>query len=648
MNSEVSLAAKSRKIVFAIGLAWVILAFGQLTTSSLSLNSASGSNSGASVLWGEAQPTRSDEWLRSTPYWIGQWNDDHSADLLTPLEFRSQPTPLKTMTNWLMYPEAEIAKKFPTRVGFPLLWWAPVALSAISISLLLLRLTRSISVTGGLTAVTIFSPAVAWWSFSPLEILWPAASCLLLTDRAFRTWRSAAFAWSRSFKPLVLAVCAGIVASRLAFTYQPWAIITILVFTGIAFDFLIRPNGLKRFAPLLVAVTLTSVVMATIRLLLIREQYLVLASTVYPGQRRVSGGGATIPFFSGIFGGLNQTDQFSQSVTGTNLSEVARGWTILLVPFLLIVTFASVRSLIFRARRRRIVVATTVPLGTAVATILVLSWTFLEWPGALTVANPLTFVTADRAAQILGVLAPIILATALPVILNSFGLKVQMLASASAFLCVVLFATQAGNKLKGNFPPLNSSQILAISLLAALAISLTMVARTTKLGLLIAIMAGLSSIAWVNPINRGLGDLVLAPAVAEIREAVSTGGGRAATDNFFVDAVLAANGLPQLSGLQTWGPNEEQWLLLDSTREFEASWNRGTSYLRFEWASPGEAFSVRDQGDQIFVRIDPCDTRLDNFRLTTVISVSPREDDCLEKQLDFVWGGITNWVYLRK
>ena len=648
MNSEVSLETRSRKIVFSIGIIWLVLAFGQLTTSSLSLNSASGSNSNASVLWGEAQPTRSDEWLRSTPYWIGQWNDNHSSDLLTPLEFRSESTRLKTLTNWLMYPEAEIAKKLPTRAGFPLLWWAPVALSAISISLLLLRLTRSITITGGLTAVTILSPAVAWWSFSPLEILWPAASCLLLVDRAFRTWRSASFQWSRGFKPLVFATCAGIVASRLAFTYQPWAIVTILVFTGIAFDFLIRPNGIKRFAPLLVAVTLTSILMATMRLLVIREQYLVLASTVYPGQRRASGGGATIPFFSGIFGGLNQIDEFSQSVVGTNLSEVARGWTILLVPFLLIVTFAGVQSLVFRSRRRRIIVVTTVPLGTAIATILVLLWTFFEWPSALTVANPLTFVTADRAAQILGVLAPIILATSLPVILNSFGLKVQVLASATAFLCVFLIATRAGNKLRANLPPLDPSQILGISLLAAFAISLTMVARTAKFGLLVAIVAGLSSIAWVNPINRGLGDLVLAPAVADIREAVLAGGGRAATDNFFVDAILAANGLPQLSGLQSWGPNEEQWLLLDRTREFEASWNRGTSYLRFEWGSSGEAFSVRDQGDQIFVRIDPCDSRLDNYQLSTVISVAPREDACLEKQFDFVWGGITNWVYLRK
>lgn len=618
-----------------------------ITTSSLSLNSASGSDSSAQVLWGEAQPTRSDEWLRSTPYWIGRWNDDWSPTLLTPLEYRSEQSVHSTVAEWIVYPERQIGLLLPTRIGFPLLWWAPVIGAFTAVSLLLLRITRSSSVAIGSSLLMVLSPVVAWWSFSPLEIIWPAASAVLLVDMARDSWSRIGRTGRQPIKAVLLAVASGIAASRLAFNYTPWAVITIIVFIGISADFIIRRHGWRDVLLPALAATTTAVVAAGYRLLILRNEYRTLADTIYPGQRRTAAGPSNVPLMSGALGGLNQRAENAASIVGTNLSEVARGWSVLLIPAALIVIVAGVAQIVRAKWLLRGTRAPVVPYTTMAMTAIVVSWSEVTWPSALRRFNPLTLVSPDRTAQMIGALAPLLVAVALPVSMSSLPIHVRRLMGIVVALLSSVVIIRAGADLTGWIPTLDASSRGVVALLAGLTAGGLVFAQRNQPVIAVAVVLALLSVAWVNPLTRGLGDLVLAPATAEVRGVVKAGEGRVASDNFFVDAMIAANALPQLSGLQTWGPNVDAWKKLDPDEEFVEHWNRGTSYLRFEWAATGENLSIRDQGDQIFVRVDPCDHRLSELDLGFVISMAPRNDACLTEKLRFTWSGLGNWMYAR-
>jgi len=636
-----------RKILLAsLGVLAALMILG-ITTSSLSLNTASGSESTAQVIWGEPQPIRSDEWLRSTPYWIGQWNDDWSPNLLTPLEYRSAPSLMSAMADWFVYPERELGLLLPTRLGFPFLWWVSTVGAMATTALVLLRFTRSAALSVGFSAITVLSPVVAWWSFSPLEIIWPVTSALLLTDMSRDALSRFGRTGRQPLKSTLLAALAGVAAARLAFTYTPWAIIAILLGFGLAMDFLLRRHGWRKFLfPGLVSIA-TALILAGFRLLMVRSEYEVLASTVYPGQRRAADTSSELPLMSGPLGGLTQREDVAGSIIGTNLSEISRGWTIFLIPLVVIVVVAGLAKVVKAPWLWVDRDAPIIPYATTTMAVVVASWSLFSWPDALTTYNPLVLVSSDRAAQMLGAMAPILLAVTLPVSMSSVPIHVRRLMGIAVGTASGLLVLDAGARLTAWLPELDVTARAAVAAVTCIVVGGLVFAHRKAPILAVTIVLAFLSVAWVNPLTRGLGDLVLAPVTADVRQVVASGDGRVASDNFFVDAMIAANALPQLSGLQTWGPNRDAWGILDPQSEFVGAWNRGTSYLRFEWANSGDAPEIREQGDQIFVRVDPCDKRLSELGLGFVISMAPRDDACLTERLRFTWSGLDNWIYER-
>ena len=636
-----------RRILLASLAALSVLMVLGVTTSSLSLNSASGSSSSAQVIWGQPQPTRSDEWLRSTPYAIGQWNDEWSEDLLTPLEYRSSPSALSRLANWVVYPERQFGLMLPTRLGFPFVWWVSTIGAFATTAVILLRFTRSAGLSVGFSAMTVLSPVVVWWSFSPLEIIWPTTTALLLTDMSRDAWSRFGRTGRQPIKAVLLAAQAGIAASRLAFTYTPWTIVAILLACGLAADFLLRKHGWRQLVlPGSIAV-MTAIALAGYRLTTIRAEFEVLMNTVYPGQRRATGGAVEIPLMSGPLGGLTQRKDIASSVVGTNLSEISRGWTIFLVPVLAIVAvagFARLRKYPWFWVDRN---APIVPYTTVAIALIVTSWSLFSWPKALTVLNPLVLVSPERGAQMLGAMSPLLLAVTLPVSMSSVPIHVRRMTGIVVGVVSGLLVLDAGASLTTWLPTLGVTARAAVAAATCILVGGLVFAHRNAPMIAVAVAAALLSVAWVNPLTRGLGDLVLAPATADVRRVISAGDGRVASDNFYVDAMIAANALPQLSGLQTWGPNIDEWRKLDPQSEFVDYWNRGASYLRFEWGGAGEALSIREQGDQIFVRVDPCDDRLSELDLSFVISMAPRSDACLTEKLRFTWSGLDNWIYAR-
>jgi hypothetical protein len=122
-------------------------------------------------------------------------------------------------------------------------------------------------------------------------------------------------------------------------------------------------------------------------------------------------------------------------------------------------------------------------------------------------------------------------------------------------------------------------------------------------------------------------------------------GERWASDDFTFDALLMAAGQPSLTGQQWVGPREPAWTVLDPRGRSRFFWNRGASYIRFEW-TPGKLTRIDTTGpDGIRVRIDPCAPELKRLGLKLVVSIEPLHAPCLVPEGRIAWGGSNRWVY---
>ena len=138
----------------------------------------------------------------------------------------------------------------------------------------------------------------------------------------------------------------------------------------------------------------------------------------------------------------------------------------------------------------------------------------------------------------------------------------------------------------------------------------------------LAVLATLTTIA-VNPFQVGVGDLRSSAAALELREVQrdSPDGSYMAADNLFAGAILAANGIPALSGQQFGGPDPQVWRILDPTGSSEAAWNRGGSNVVFSWAPAGTPTHIANpNADVIVITIDPCSPQLSALGLTAVVA----------------------------
>ena len=121
---------------------------------------------------------------------------------------------------------------------------------------------------------------------------------------------------------------------------------------------------------------------------------------------------------------------------------------------------------------------------------------------------------------------------------------------------------------------------------------------------------------------------------------------RVGSDEIFVDALVAANGLPLMSGQQGWGPDRDAYRKIDPLEVFEDQWNRGASFVRFSWdESLGEELAVTGEADQIVITISPCNSGLSELGMGWVVSTHPLNSNCLIEEATFKWMNSDRWLY---
>jgi hypothetical protein len=160
--------------------------------------------------------------------------------------------------------------------------------------------------------------------------------------------------------------------------------------------------------------------------------------------------------------------------------------------------------------------------------------------------------------------------------------------------------------------------------------------------------AALLSVAYVNPIQVGFGDLRDGKAAKLIRAEGDSLPEEAiwASDDIYINALLSANAQPSLSGQQWVGPNIKEWRKIDPTKKFEAAWNRGAAFIHFNWIAPGEETVIEaPQLDVIAISIDPCAHALELLHVRFIVTGRTLKNRCLTERKRFAFGGVERRIY---
>jgi len=585
------------------------------------------------VMIDHAVSIRSDEYLTSTPLSIGA-TASGSNETLNPL---TAPQGFFTMlpTGWVssvvLFDGAilRLGTIVPDQMLIAARWWLPFLLLGLGAPMYFRSLTGSRWIGYFAAALVVCSPSSAWWSFSPLGMIGftLAGSAALL--------RSAAeLGEGRRRSAAIWGFVSAVLLARTPLHYQPWAIViapTILLAAIVA---LVADKRVRRTNLVAVgAVGATSVLLVVGVVLENLESIRASLGTVYPGARVASGGPNPL---QEIFGATNLGNLESMAVTGTNPSEVSSSFAVAAVLAILILAY----GIRYRDRAHRAAVAAAVGL-----TAFWFAWALVDfgtWGSKIPVIN---LVPPQRASDVLGYVAIVLLCLVLPGLADRTRRGFALIAAAAC----ALVAANAGSLLRSqNLLDLSVQSIWLSSVLLALVVFVIAYRPRAWAGYVLGGVLVFSLVWHVNPVLFGLGDLrgsAISKTMLREGELARQAHTVWASDNIFVDTLMAATAVPSLSGRQLAGPERDAWAKLDPTLANEAIWNRGGSYIWFNWTDASDLTFTNPSPDAIWIAGSPCAVAQRMPELKHVVSSHRLDSSCLTEVDTFTWGQGPRWVY---
>lgn len=619
--------------VLAACLAFAALCLGGVTTSSLGALRQGADSAGIHQL-GQPEQIRADEYMTETPIALG-WIAAGGHDIDNPLSvepnyFAQLPSGPVSMLVFFDGTIAQLGPWLPDAMLFAARWWLPTLLLFLGLPAWFKQITGSRR-WGYVAAVLVyFAPANAWWSGRPVNTLGfmfaSAALMLHAQDRfARRQWRIAA---------LEVALAAVLMA-RLPSYYQPFAIVLGFPVLLGTLAFLLRRPGPWR--PKWITIGATGGLAAALTGATMLENAAAIRSglgTVYPGDRRSTGASW---FFGKVFGApaLGTLEHVQDTLVATNASETSSAFLVLFL----------VAGVLWVAGPWRDTSASLlnwlVWMGLSAAWV---AWCTVDFGTIGTHLPIVNLVPSFRAANVVGFLGTVAFCLFMAQ-WRTRSLKPALLAALLA-AGVTLYA---GSSLRANgLPELRVSVVLSSGLLTGLVVFGVVRWPTRRLSLIALSGAAALTTALVNPVVVGLGQLrggttaeAMVSAGRDSREADELW----ASDTAAFDSLMFATATPALSSRQQIGPDDEEWLELDPTGAHREIWNRGGSYIRFEWTTSRTIAWSNPVTDQIVMAASPCTVAALQPRLRHVVSTQERTDPCLTLDQTLEWMGQTQFVY---
>lgn len=619
----------ARTVIVVVYLALVVSG---ATTSSLGMSVLRVNPSDTSGQIGASQPIRSDEWLTGTP-----------LDLASLANGTKAYSPLATLPDLIWQIPSNAAESvvfwdgnllrlgsiFPQQMLFAAWWWLPELLLLLCMPPLLMRLGSTRELAWLAAVVTVAAPASAWWSFWPVRVLgFAVAGCLAMLV-------AADYLRERRFVPaVVLGAIAAVLFSRLPTFYVPWSLTTGLPLVLATTGFLVwRPRGRWPTVGLCGGVLLGALLLWGLMLLADSAAVHAELNSVYPGLRRSTGQqSATDLLFGAPVLGYLQTDQ---TPVGINQSELATAYTFVAV-------WAGLLWLAVKRPRWDRSSVPAVVLATCCGILLI--WCTVNLGSFGEHLPLLNRIPPGRGAETVGYPAFILLTLVLGRTESRVPVRV---AAAIAAVCGLL-AAYGGSAVQAALPGMRTHYIVLAAVIVALAVfAVTRWPRSPWVAAAVGVVV-VAQVVKVNPLIFGFGDLrgsSAAQRAEEFRTIATRGGGYWVTNNEYTDALMLANGVPLLGGHSVTGPVTSKWLKLDPERKYETEWNRGASYLLFNWTSNQTPVITNPTPDTVEVSVDPCVLPSRGFKLAGVVSTVPLHQPCLVRQYPFTFSGTRNYVY---
>jgi hypothetical protein len=584
--------------------------------------------------FGVSRPIRSDE-IHAFSAIVISILATHGAPTLSPLAARADLVhrfPTDGFFEQFVFFDSSMLRAsvvIPDHMLFAAHWWLPSLILLLAMPTWFHQLGRSRRYGWFAAILIVLSPSSAWWSLMPVALIaYTVGGCVLMIA-AFRRFEK-----KQRFAPVGMAFVGGILIAGLPTFYAPWSLLLGLPVLIASTLWIVLRQG--EWRPRLASILITGGTAAVFGIGTLfenRQGLQALFDTVYPGSRRV---GAEAQPLGRILGAPALGPlQYSEPV-GINASELSSSFTIFFVWILIIV---------LAARCRPTMHGNIVEWTFGIWSALWIFWISLDL-GPLSQTFPLlNLVTPPRAAQVVGVLAVVLLGLLLSRWPPPASWRVPLLAGAACGLAT----GYAASLLKASdLPAISTELILVVAVLVGVAIAAVTKYPQRLWPLALCIVLAALPVVRANPLLAGLGDLRVsdtAQSVAAEAPAVRASGMLWAADSPALNTLLLTNGMPSLSGLQRSGPDVAAWQKLDPKSEFESKWNRGGGYIFFVWA-PGQPTTYESNDfDAVGVSIDPCTLKGAWQNLDKIISSRPLEAACLTLDSELQWGGKAAYVY---
>lgn len=537
----------------------------------------------------------------------------------------------------VLYPETAVvglvAKVAPEQ-AFAAGAWLMFVIAAIMLPVWLTLIGVRAAVSIPCTILVLLAPTTAWWSWSPTAVVGIPAMTAVLTIVGTRLWVD-----HRRFGATLVGFAAALSFARVALGYQPWGIPMALMMFVPTLAYLIESTGRRRVAFGVVgAITVLGGLISSAYLRQEAKSFGVLLDTVYPGGRRSVGEALDMAH---LFGAphLWVLQKADAALVNTNQSEIASGYLVLGLVALMLVPAVQWS----RVYTRRATAASSLVVLAGLAT-----WCTVAWPSGASRLFPLSIIPAARMGQILGIAATLSFA-----IMFDRWSRQQIVnrwpAALSSAALAAFVTAMGGSALRINFlPSYRTTSIAWVTIIVAVVVLVAVLSARRWWTLVPLAVVSIFVVASVNPLQRGFGDLSGSTTAQQIRDLGSeldTNEAWAA-DDFYMDAYLMANGQLSLSGQQWVGPNKKAWKRLDPDEAAKDTWNRGASFIQFDWVGTDDPPSIQlQQADVIRVVANPCDPALEDLGLRLVSSDVPLDMPCLTEKTRLHFGNAERVVY---
>jgi len=578
------------------------------------------------VLAGTPRAVRSDEWLVRTPLVVGQVERGfprlaevgvgvHDMSVLSDLPVR----------NWaeVFHPQHLAYFILPVENGFAFEWWTSSALLLLGAYALILVLLKDWRWAAVGALVLWGSPFFHWWYYPAML---GTASWMLIAVAAFlSSMNREIVGWHRWWRVALTGYAA---ASFALILYPPIQIPVVLVAVAIVVGSCVqrRRSGdldWRRFAVNLTALIAFVGLVVLAFVFTRREALRAISDSLYPGDRRVSGGGGGFGLLVDAWFGWS----FISNDTGmrpalVNESEASS--------FLFLGVFALCGiPFLWRVLTRGFREIRGVLIALLIAAAALGVHIYIGWGPILSRLTLLDRVTSTRAMLGFGVAATLALVLIAYLVARSSIDRRSRVGATSALVLVggtgiVLFGAAQS---KGGRPIDGVTIVVALVLFLVPAVLLFW---RPFVAMSLLAMVGLALSLPANPLVQGLRPLTESRFLEDVRsiqEADPDSGWL--TNDEAIASLLAAAGIDSVSMTNLY-PNESAWRILDESGSNAFVWNRYEHvYWVFDGGLAAPVFTLLRDEFVAEVRIAPCDGRLTELGVRYIVSWVPLSSGCL-------------------